>query len=132
VPGLVVILTERNASYRQIFTDGRPLPEDPQPSWNGYSTGKWEDDTLVVQTAGLRDGMWLDRSGSPLTDAAKLTERFRRVNYGNLEIEVTVNDTKAYTKPWTVKVHESVVLNTELIDYICNENEKDLKHLVGK
>src|SRR4029077_17378011 len=113
VPGLVVILTERNASYRQIFTDGRPLPEDPQPSWNGYSTGKWEGDTLVVETAGLRDGMWLDRSGSPLTDAAKITEWFRRVNYGNLEIEVTVNDPKAYTKPWTVKVHESVVLDTE-------------------
>jgi hypothetical protein len=132
VPGLVVILTERNASYRQIFTDGRPLPEDPQPSWNGYSTGKWEGDTLVVETAGLRDGMWLDRNGSPLTDAAKITERFRRVNYGNLEIDVTVNDPKAYTKPWTVKVHESIVLNTELMDYICNENEKDLKHLVGK
>jgi hypothetical protein len=76
--------------------------------------------------------MWLDRNGSPLTDAAKITERFRRVNYGNLEIDVTVNDPKAYTKPWTVKVHESFVLNTELMDYICNENEKDLKHLVGK
>jgi hypothetical protein len=132
VPELIVILTERNASYRQIFTDGRPLPEDPQPSWNGYSTGKWEGDTLVVETAGLRDGMWLDRNGSPLTDAARIVERFRRVNYGNLEVEVTVNDPKAYTKPWTVKVHESVVLNTELMDYICNENEKDLKHLVGK
>jgi hypothetical protein len=131
-PGLLVILTERNASYRQIFTDGRPLPEDPQPSWNGYSAGKWEGDTLVVETIGLRDGMWLDRKGSPLTDAARITERFRRVNYGNLEIDVTVNDPKAYTKPWTAKVHESIVLNTELMDYICNENEKDLKHLVGK
>jgi hypothetical protein len=132
VPGLVVILNERNAGYRQIFTDGRPLPEDPQPSWNGYSTAKWEGDTLVVQTNGLHDGMWLDRSGSPITDAAKLTERFRRVSYGTLEIEITMDDPKAYTKPWTVKLNESIVLNTELMDYICNENEKDIKHLVGK
>ena len=132
VPGLLVILNERNAGYRQIFTDGRPLPEDPQPSWNGYSTGKWEGDTLVVQTAGFRDGMWLDRSGSPITGAAKLTERFRRPNYGTLEIEVTMDDPKAYTKPWTVKLTESIVLNTELMDYICSENEKDIKHLVGK
>ena len=132
VPGLLVIINERDAGYRQIFTDGRPLPEDPQPSWNGYSTAKWEGDTLVVQTAGFRDGMWLDRSGSPITNAAKLTERFRRPNYGTLEIEVTMDDPKAYTKPWTVKLNESIVLNTELMDYICSENEKDIKHLVGK
>jgi hypothetical protein len=132
VPGLLVILNERNAGYRQIFTDGRPLPEDPQPSWNGYSTGKWEGDTLVVQTNGFRDGMWLDRGGSPMTDAAKVTERFRRVNYGTLEIEVTMDDPKAYTKPWTVKVNEFIAVNTELMDYICLENEKDISHLVGK
>jgi hypothetical protein len=131
-PGLVVILNERNASYRQIFTDGRPLPEDMQPSWNGYSTGKWEGDTLVVETRGFRDGMWLDRYGSPMTDAAKVTERFRRTNYGNLAIDVTMDDPKAYTKPWTVKVSEVIVLNTELMDYICAENEKDIKHMVGK
>jgi hypothetical protein len=132
VPGLLLILNERNAGYRQIFTDGRPLPEDPQPSWNGYSSGKWEGDTLVVHTNGLRDGMWLDRAGNPMTDAAKLTERFRRVNYGALEIEVTVDDPKAYTKPWTVKVTEFIAVNTELMDYICLENEKDASHLVGK
>jgi len=131
-PGLLIILNERDAAYRQIFTDGRPLPQDPQPSWNGYSTGKWEGDTLVVQTNGLRDGMWLDRNGSPLTDAAKLTERFRRVNYGAMEIDVSVDDPKAYTKPWTVKVIEYIVLNTELLDSICLENEKDATHLVGK
>ena len=131
-PGLLVILNERDAGYRQIFTDGRPLPQDPQPSWNGYSTGKWEGDTLVVQTNGLRDGMWLDRIGIPMTDAAKLPERFRRVNYGTMEIEVTVDDPKAYTKPWTVKVIEFIVLNTELLDSICVENEKDATHLVGK
>ena len=82
VPGLLVILNEQNASYRQIFTDGRPLPADPDPSWNGYSSGKWEGETLVVQTTGFRDGLWLDTGGSPLTDAARITERFRRVNYG--------------------------------------------------
>lgn len=80
--GLVVILNELTASYRQIFTDGRPLPADPNPSWDGYSSGKWEGDTLVVQTSGFRDGLWLDSTGNPLTDAAKMTERFRRVNFG--------------------------------------------------
>jgi hypothetical protein len=130
VPGLVVILKESNASYRQIFTDGRPLPVDPEPSWNGYSSGRWEGDTLVVQTNGFRDGLWLDRSGSPLTDSAQMTERIRRVNYGKMEIEITINDPKAYTQPWTVKLNHFIVLDTELLDAICLENEKDLIHLV--
>src|SRR6266852_4692249 len=112
-PGLLVILNELNATYRQIFTDGRPLPADPNPSWNGYSTGKWEGDTLVVQTTGFRDGLWLDTADSPLTDAARITERFRRVNYGNLEIAVTVDDLKAYTKPWTVKLNLTIKLDTD-------------------
>ena len=132
VPGLLLILNERDAGYRQIFTDGRPLPQDPQPTWNGYSTGTWEGDTLVVRSNGFRDGMWLDRAGNPMTDAAKLTERFRRVNYGTLEIDVTIDDPKAYTKPWTVKVTEFIMLNTELMDFICAENEKDASHLLGK
>ena len=132
VPGLVIFLTERNASYRQIFTDGRPLPEDPNPSWNGYSTGHWEGDTLVVETSGLLEGQWLDRAGSPLTSTARLTERFRRPSYGTLEIEMTVNDPKAYTKPWTVQLKQGLALDTELLDYICLENEKDNSHLVGK
>ncbi len=131
-PGLVVFLTERNASYRQIFTDGRPLEEDPNPSWNGYSTGHWDGDTLVVETKGFEDGQWLDRSGSPLTSAAKMTERFHRVNYGTLEIDLTVDDPKAYTKPWTIHLSQAIVLNTELLDYICLENERDASHLVGK
>ena len=131
-PGLIVFLTERNASYRQIFTDGRPLPEDPNPSWNGYSTGHWDGDTLVVETTGFQDGQWLDRAGSPLTRAAKMTEKLHRVNYGTLDIELTVNDPEAYTKPWTIPLKHSIVLNTELLDYICLENEKDASHLVGK
>lgn len=131
-PGLLIILHEFNASYRQIFTDGRPLPVDPKPSWNGYSSGRWDGDTLVVETAGFRDGLWLDFNGDPMTDAAKVTERFRRVNYGNMEIEVTVDDPKAYSKPWTVKLNQFIVLNTELLDYICLENEKDTSHMVAK
>lgn len=131
-PGLVLFLSEANAWYRQIFTDGRPLPEDPNPSWNGYSIGHWEGDTLVVETAGFLDGQWLDRWGSPLTDNARMTERFRRPNFGTLEIELAVNDPKAYTKPWSVRFTQSIALNTELMDWICLENEKDFPHLVGK
>ena len=130
--GLLLILTEWNAGYRQIFLDGRPLPVDPQPSWNGYSSAKWEGDTLVVQTNGLRDGIWLDLKGDPLTEAAKLTERFRRPNYGRLEIEFTVDDPKAYTKPWTVTFKQAIVPDTELLDEICLENEKSYRHLPGK
>jgi len=131
-PGLLVILSERDVSYRQIFTDGRPLPKDPNPTWNGYSIGKWEGDALVVETIGFRDGTWLDRKGNPITEAARMTERFRRVNFGNLEIEVTIDDPKAYTKPWTVKLHQMLVPDTELLDYYCQENEKDTPHMVGK
>jgi hypothetical protein len=131
-PGEIVILSERDVTFRQIFTDGRPMPVDPSPSWNGFSTGKWDGDTLVVETNGLRDGAWLDRNGSPMTDAAKMTERFRRINYGRLEIELTVDDPKAYTKPWTVTLNQQIVLNTELLDYFCNDNEKDAQHAVGK
>jgi hypothetical protein len=132
LPGLIVILSERDVTYRQLFADGRPLPKDPEPSWNGYSTGKWEGDTFVVETIGFRDGIWLDRKGSPMTEAAKVTERFRRVNYGRLEIDVTVNDPKAYTRPWSVTLNQLIVLNTELLEYYCLDNEKDAKHLVGK
>ena len=131
-PRLVLILNERNAMYRQIFTDGRPLPEDPQPAWNGYSTAKWEGDRLVVTTNGFRDGVWLDRKGSPLTETGTITERFRRVSYGKLDIEITVNDLKAYTAPWTVTLHQNLKLDTELLDYICLENEKDQRHFVAR
>jgi hypothetical protein len=132
VPGLLMILHERNAGYRQIFTDGRPLPADPNPSWNGYSSGKWDGDTLVVQTTGFLDGGWLDSGGSPITESAQMTERFRRPNFGTLEIEITVDDPKAYTAPWTVKLKQPLVTDTELLDYICLENERDSKHFVAK
>ena len=132
VPDLLIILSERNITYRQIFTDGRPLPVDPLPTWNGYSSGKWEGDTLVVQSNGFRDGLWLDRNGSPMTDAAKVTERFRRGNYGNMQIGITVDDPKAYIAPWTTEITQFIVLNTDLLDQICQENDKDVGHLVGK
>ena len=132
VPGLLVTLNEMDATYRQIFTDGRPLPPIEMPSFKGYSTGKWEGDTLVVLSTGFNDNMWLDRSGSPVTDAAKITERIRRVNYGTMEIEITIDDAKAYTRPWTFKLIHKIVLGTDLIDYMCVENEKDLGRLLGK
>ena len=130
-PGLLVILHERNMEFRQIFTDGRALPGDQQPSWSGYSSGHWDKDTLVVQTAGFRDGLWADFNGSPLTDRARITERFRRPVYGRLEIEVTVDDPKAYTRPWTLKLNQRISLNTDLLEYACLENEKDVPHLIG-
>jgi hypothetical protein len=124
-PGLIIIAFEPNYGLRQIFTDGRPLPtNDPQPWWYGYSIGKWDGDTLVVETTGLIDDGWLDIWGSPFTNSAKVTERFRRVNYGTLEIDVTVDDPKAYTRPWTVRVNQRVMLDTELIEFICLENQK--------
>jgi hypothetical protein len=132
IPGLLIIMNELGTSYRQIFTDGRPLPSDPNPSWNGYSTGKWEGDTLVVHTSGFRDHMWLDATGNPMTDAAEITERFRRINFGRMEIEITVNDPKAYTKPWTVKLNQVIKLDTDLLDFICSDNEKDASHLSSK
>ena len=131
-PGEIVLLSERDVTYRQIFTDGRALPEDPSPSWNGYSVGKWQGDVLVVESVGFRDGTWLDRRGSPMTEAAKMTERYRRRTFGALDVEVTIDDPKAYTKPWTVTLHQLLVPDTELLDYFCNDNEKDNVHIVGK
>ena len=127
-PYFLALLTEFNSSYRQIFTDGRPLPVDPTPSWVGYSSGAWEGDTLVVRTTGFREGLWLDAAGSPLTNAATVIERFRRVNFGQLEIVLTVDDPKAYTKPWTVRITQRLTPEDELIEFICNENEQSSRH----
>jgi hypothetical protein len=128
-PDVLVVLDELNAGYRQVFTDARPLPEDPTPSWQGYSSGKWSDDTLVIDTIGLRDDTWIDWNGSVLTQAAKVREQIRRPDFGHLEIQVTVDDPKAYTKPWTVTLKQRIVVDTELVDEICLENERDLSHL---
>ena len=132
--GLIAIMYEANYGLRYIYIDGRTLPPQGsvQPFWYGYSIGRWDGDTLVVETTGFRDGIWLDRKGNPMTEAAKMTERFRRINSGNLEIEMTIDDPKAYTKPWTVKLHQMLVPDSDLLEYYCQENEKDASHLVGK
>ena len=122
---LIVIVYEANAGLRQIFMDGRPAPaNNPQPWWFGYSRGWWEGDTLVVETTNFRDEGWLDVNGAPLTSSGKLTERFRRPNVGTLEIDVTIDDPKAYTRPWTVRVNQRLLADTELIEFVCLENEK--------
>ena len=123
-PQLLVVLNEMNAGYRQIFTDGRPLPKDPNPTWQGYSSATWSGDTLVIDTIGLRDDTWIDWNGSVLTEAAKVREEIRRPDFGHLDIKVTVDDPKAYTKPWTVTLKQRIVVDAELIDEICLENEK--------
>jgi hypothetical protein len=131
--GLIVIIYEANYGLRSIFIDGRSLPvNDPQPWWYGYSVGKWEGDTLVAETTGFRDGGWLDIIGHPMTDAAKVIERFRRPTVGTLEIDVTVDDPKAYTKPWTVRVNQRLLLDTELMEFICVENQKFAEYLKGQ
>jgi hypothetical protein len=130
-PELIVIMYEGNQGLRQIFLDGRELPEvneDLQPWWYGYSVGRWEGDTLVVESVGFRDLGWLDVYGSPLTTEGKLIERWRRPEFGRLEIDVTVDDPKAYTKPFTVRVSHQILLDQELIEFICNENEKSVQH----
>jgi hypothetical protein len=124
-PALMLIVYEANYGLRKIYLDGRPAPDnDPQPWWYGYSRGWWESDTLVVETTHFKDDGWLDVNGSPLTSAAKVTERFRRPSFGRLEILVTVDDPKAYTRPWTVRLDQHVLVDAELIEFICHENQK--------
>ncbi len=128
-PDLLAVLNEWDAGYRQVFTDARPLPEDPNPELQGYSSAKWSGDMLVIDTIGISDGTWIDWNGSELTEAAKVREQMRRPDFGHLEIQVTVDDPKAYTKPWTVMIKERLIVDTELIDEICLENERSLKHM---
>jgi hypothetical protein len=129
VPEAMLMLNERNMQYRQVHIDGRPLPADPNPTWNGYSTAEWDGDTLVVHSIGFRDDLWLDSNGNPLTSTGKVTERISRPNFGTLIVEMTIEDPKAYTKPWTVRITTPLVLDSELIDYYCLENEKDAFHM---
>lgn len=122
---LMLIVYEANYGLRKIYLDGRPAPNnDPQPWWYGYSRGRWDGDTLIVETTNFRDGEWLDVNGSPLTDAAKVTERYRRPNFGQIEIDVTIDDPKAYTRPWTVRLNQYVMVDSELIEFICHENQR--------
>jgi hypothetical protein len=129
-PGLIVVLNE-DLSYRQIFLDGRELPKDPNPAWMGYSVGHWDGDTLVVESAGYNERTWLDDS-YPHTENLRVTERIRRSDFGHLAIEATLSDPAAYEKPWTTKTSGVSAADTELLEYVCAENEKDRVHLVGK
>ena len=130
---LMLITYEANYGLRNIYLDGRPAPNnDPTPWWFGYSRGWWEDDTLVVETTnflGDERAGWLDVNGSPYTDELKMTERFRRPNFGTLEIDITIEDPKAYTKPFTVRVNHRLMVDQEMIEFICNENEQSTKHI---
>jgi hypothetical protein len=125
-PKLMVILYEASSGIRQIFTDGRPLPKlgDPEPFYYGYSTGRWEGDTLVVESNNFVEDGWLDIIGTPFTEQGRLTERFRRVSYGRMEIDITIEDPKAYTKPWTVRHNQELMPDGELIEFVCLENQR--------
>jgi hypothetical protein len=131
-PEEVIILYEAFGIYRQIFMDGRELPKDPNPSWMGYSIGNWNGDALVVQTSGFNGRTWLDQAGHPATEALKVTERFYRPDFGHLKIDVTIDDPKAYTKPWTVTESMQLLADTDLLEFVCTENNRDLPHLVNK
>jgi hypothetical protein len=130
-PSLIAILFE-NLSYRQIFLDGRALPDDLHPSFMGYSVGRWEGDTLVVESRGFKDTIWLDFGGHPHTEDLRIVERFRRTDFGHIELKATFEDPKAYNKPWTIEVKVEFMPDTEMLEYVCNENEKDHARLVGK
>ncbi|MEO5923115.1 MAG: hypothetical protein ABIR70_04740 [Bryobacteraceae bacterium] len=131
-PRELVLLAEANSGTRQIFTDARALPNpaDVQPWWYGYSVAKWDGDTLVVESTGFLDNAWIDENGSPLSNEARVTERIRRPNYGTLAIEITVNDPKTYTRPWTVTSLQRLLPNDELIEFVCAENNTSEKHLI--
>jgi hypothetical protein len=123
-PDMVVIMYEAVHAYRQIFTDGRTLPKDPNPAWFGYSVGRWDGDAFVVESSGFNDNVWLDNAGRPATEQLKVTERFVRKNFGQMEIQVTIDDPKTYTRPWSVTQQLAFQPDTELLEYICNENNK--------
>jgi hypothetical protein len=131
-PDLVVFLHDSRTIFRQIFTDGRPLPKNPQPTWQGYSIGRWEGDTLVVDTIGQNGKTWLDMRGLPGTEQLHVIERFHRPTIGHMDVNVTIDDPKAYTKPWDVKLAWTLIPDTDLIESICEENSKDVPHMVGK
>jgi hypothetical protein len=122
-PSLVVMLFEGYHTYRQIFTDGRGLPKVVEPAWFGYSVGRWEGDTLVVDTIGINEKTWLDDSGHPHSDALHTIERFRRIDFGHMNVQITIDDSKAYTKPWTVSFGWDLLPDTELLDWVCENNK---------
>jgi hypothetical protein len=130
-PGLIAFLYEVDNTHRQVYTDGRKLPVDPQPAWLGYSVGKWDADVLVVDSAGFNDKSWLDSAGHPHSEELRIQERFHRRDFGHMDLTVTVEDPKMYTSPFTIKVTELLIPDSDILESICNENEKDRVH-IGK
>jgi hypothetical protein len=128
-PDILIVLNEMNAGYRQILTDARALPDDPSPSWQGYSSGTWEGDTLVIDTIGVRNDTWIDWNGSVITEDARVREEFTRTDFGHMRIKVTVDDPTAYTEPWSVTLTQRIVVDGELIDEICLENEQFVERM---
>ncbi len=129
---LIVLLYEYANSFRQVFMDGRVLPTDPQPTWVGYSVGQWQGDVLVIETIGFNARTWLDGVGHPHTEALRVTERIRRRDAGHLNVEITIDDSKTYEKPWTAMMSAELLTNTDVMEYVCAENEKSLQHMVGQ
>jgi len=130
MPGLIVFLYE-NMSFRQVFMDGRELPRDPNPSWMGYSVGRWERDTLVIETSGFTDRSWIDFAGHPHTEALRITERLRRTAFGRIDIDTTFLDPDVYARPWTIATRGDLVPDTDLLEYVC-DNEKSSAHMIGR
>jgi len=131
-PALILVLNP-DLTHRQIFMDGRKLEADPNPTWMGYSVGRWDGDALVVESNGYNDRTWLDHDGHPHTEALHVSERYRRRDFGHLDIDVTISDPKAYTKSWTVSVKAELAPDTEMIEFVCGEkNTTSLAHWVGK
>jgi hypothetical protein len=130
-PSMVIILFN-DLTYRQVFMDGRPLPKDPNPTWMGYSIGHWDGDTLVVESAGFNERTWLDGEGHPHSEDLRVTERYRRPDFGHLELERTLEDPKALEAKWVVPIKMDLDADTEMLEYVCAENERDRSHLVGK
>lgn len=128
-PGVIAVLYEESYAYRQIYTDGRKLPADPQPSWMGYSVGHWEGDVLVVDATGFNDQGWLDAMGHPQSEALRIRERFHRRDFGHMDLELTIDDPKMYTRAFTVKATEVLIPDSDVLEYVCTENEKDRAHL---
>jgi hypothetical protein len=130
-PSLLVILYE-DLIYRQIFLDGHELPKDPNPSWMGYSIAHWDGDTLVVESTGFNERSWLDMAGHPHTESLRTIERFRRASFGHMDLQVTFDDPKAYTRRWTISYGVNLAPDTEMLEFVCAENEKDRAHLIGR
>jgi len=133
MPQVTAILYESRTQFRQILTDGRPLPKEIDwPSWQGFSVGRWDGDTFVVETVGFNGKIWLDQVGTPSSDAFKLTERFRRRDFGHIDLEMIIDDRKMYTRPWSTFAELLFQPDTELLEYVCEENERDSARMVGK